>query len=158
VHEAKILMSAVGGYTNAKYPRLHGIDKFKGPVVHTAKWDQTYDLEGRNVVIIGNGCEFINDEVAYHFTDLLGSASQVIPAIIDEVSSITQFIRVSQESSIYFQQDYFDHYLEPTILCSDAELLYKSSLADVVPIHTSIVDANSMGGLLDSGDSTYSVL
>jgi hypothetical protein len=25
------------------------------------------------------------------------------------VSSITQFIRVSQESSIYFQQDYFDH-------------------------------------------------
>lgn len=58
VHEAKILVSAVGGYTNAKYPALHGIEKFKGPVVHTAKWDQAYDLEGRNVVIIGNGCEF----------------------------------------------------------------------------------------------------
>ncbi|KAG9241803.1 hypothetical protein BJ878DRAFT_518774 [Calycina marina] len=80
VHEAKILVSAVGGYTNAKYPTLHGIDKFKGPVVHTAKWDQAYDLEGRNVVIIGNGC----------------SASQVIPAIIDEVGSITQFIRSPQ--------------------------------------------------------------
>ncbi|PVH67664.1 FAD/NAD(P)-binding domain-containing protein [Cadophora sp. DSE1049] len=80
VHEAKILVSAVGGYTNPKYPTMHGIDTFKGPVVHTAQWDQEYDLKDRNVVIIGNGC----------------SASQVIPAIIDDVGSITQFIRSPQ--------------------------------------------------------------
>jgi hypothetical protein len=111
VHEAKILVSAVGGYTNAKYPTVHGIDTFKGPVVHTAKWDQAYDLKGRNVVIIGNGCEFISDQVAYHFTDLLGSASQVIPAIIDEVTSITQFIRVSQENPYISRKTIFDHLL-----------------------------------------------
>ena len=101
VHETKVLVSAVGGYTNPKYPSLHGLDSFKGTVVHTAKWDQEYDLKDRNVVIIGNGCKFISGHLASHFTDLLGSASQVIPAIIDEVSSITQFIRVSEERFIF---------------------------------------------------------
>lgn len=80
VHEAKILISAVGGYTNPKYPNLPGIDTFQGPVVHTAKWDRDYDLRGRKVVVVGNGC----------------SASQVVPAIIDDVSCVTQFIRSPQ--------------------------------------------------------------
>lgn len=100
VHEAKVLVSAVGGYTNPKYPTIHGIDTFKGPVVHTAKWDQKYDLKDRNVIVIGNGCKCINNLAEYHFTDVLGSASQVIPAIIDEASSLTQFIRVSEAPSL----------------------------------------------------------
>ena len=59
VHEAKILVSAVGGYTNPKYPSpsLSGLETFQGPVVHTARWDQDYDLRGRKVVVIGNGCK-----------------------------------------------------------------------------------------------------
>ena len=57
VHEAKILVSAVGGYTNPKYPVMNGIENFHGTVVHTAKWDQDYDLKGRNVIVVGNGCK-----------------------------------------------------------------------------------------------------
>lgn len=112
VHEAKILVSAVGGYTNPKYPTMHGIDTFKGPVVHTAQWDQEYDLKDRNVVVIGNGCKFISDQAAYYFTNLLGSASQVIPAIIGDVGSITQFIRVSEYSSIFPRRPIFNHLLQ----------------------------------------------
>lgn len=59
IHEAKVLISAVGGYTNPKYPELPGIENFQGPVVHTARWDQDYDLRGRNVAVVGNGCLFI---------------------------------------------------------------------------------------------------
>ncbi|KAH8808672.1 hypothetical protein F5884DRAFT_845119 [Xylogone sp. PMI_703] len=80
IHEAKILISAVGGYTNPKYPTLPGLENFEGPVIHTAKWDKDYDLKGQNVVVIGNGC----------------SASQLVPAIVDEVESITQLIRSPQ--------------------------------------------------------------
>ncbi|KAJ5898761.1 hypothetical protein N7495_003505 [Penicillium taxi] len=80
IHEAKVLISAVGGYTNPKYPVLPGIENFEGPVVHTAKWDKDYDLRGRKVAVIGNGC----------------SGSQVVPAIIEDVGSLTQFIRSSQ--------------------------------------------------------------
>jgi cation diffusion facilitator CzcD-associated flavoprotein CzcO len=57
VHEAKILVSAVGGYTNPKYPVIPGIETFQGHTVHTAKWDQDYDLKGRNVIVVGNGCK-----------------------------------------------------------------------------------------------------
>jgi cation diffusion facilitator CzcD-associated flavoprotein CzcO len=42
VHEAKILVSAVGGYTNPKFSALLGIETFQSPVVHTAQWDQDY--------------------------------------------------------------------------------------------------------------------
>jgi len=56
VHETKVLVFAVGGYTNPKYPVLPGLEKFEGPVVHTARWDRDYDLRGRNVAVVGNGC------------------------------------------------------------------------------------------------------
>ncbi|KAF4772450.1 hypothetical protein HAV15_002030 [Penicillium sp. str.  len=80
VHEAKVLISAVGGYTNPKLPILPGLEEFTGPVVHTAKWSKDYDLRGLNVVVVGNGC----------------SGSQIVPAVIDEVNSLTQFIRSPQ--------------------------------------------------------------
>lgn len=74
VHEAKILISAVGGYTNPKYPSLPGIETFKGPVVHTAKWDQDYDLHGRRVVVVGNGCKLTS-----HREGKLANTVQVLP-------------------------------------------------------------------------------
>lgn len=57
VHETKVLVSAVGGYTNPKYPDLPGLSSFQGQVVHTAKWEREYDLRDRNVVVVGNGCK-----------------------------------------------------------------------------------------------------
>jgi cation diffusion facilitator CzcD-associated flavoprotein CzcO len=48
VHKAKILVSAVGGYINPKYLVIFGIEIFQGHIIHTAKWDQDYDLKGRN--------------------------------------------------------------------------------------------------------------
>lgn len=57
-HEAKVLVSAVGGYTNPKLPILPGLETFDGPVVHTAKWNKEYDLRGLNVAVVGNGCLF----------------------------------------------------------------------------------------------------
>ncbi|CAI6016739.1 unnamed protein product [Clonostachys chloroleuca] len=80
IHEAKMLVSAVGGYTNPKLPSIPGLDSFQGPVVHTARWDKDYDLRGLNVAVIGNGC----------------SASQVVPAIVDNVKSLIQFVRSPQ--------------------------------------------------------------
>jgi cation diffusion facilitator CzcD-associated flavoprotein CzcO len=57
VHEAKILVEALGGYCNPKTPSLAGIENFEGTLVHTATWDKSHDLRGKNVVVIGNGCE-----------------------------------------------------------------------------------------------------
>ncbi|KAH8883255.1 FAD/NAD(P)-binding domain-containing protein [Thozetella sp. PMI_491] len=80
VHEAKVLISAVGGYTNPKYPSWPGMDTFQGTIVHTAQWKDNIDLADRDVIVVGNGC----------------SAAQLVPAIIDNVRSTTQFMRSPQ--------------------------------------------------------------
>lgn len=73
VHEAKVLVSAVGGYTNPKYPVLPGIEKFEGPVVHTARWDRDYDLRGRNVAVVGNGCQ---SHIPHHYLTITKQSSR----------------------------------------------------------------------------------
>lgn len=56
VRETKVLISAVGAYSNPKFPYMPGLDTFEGPMVHTAQWDKRYDLKGLRVGVIGNGC------------------------------------------------------------------------------------------------------
>ncbi len=36
-------------------PEFKGREKFKGKQIHTAKWDQKYDLENKKVACIGTG-------------------------------------------------------------------------------------------------------
>lgn len=82
VVRAKIVVSGVGGLVEPKtWPKdIPGIDDFEGEVLHTARWDSSVDLEGKNVVVIGSGC----------------SAAQVIPELIKpkfNVKSVTQLMR-----------------------------------------------------------------
>ncbi|KAL4784190.1 hypothetical protein BJX76DRAFT_347993 [Aspergillus varians] len=79
-HECKILVSAVGALVNPNPFDLPGVDSFRGEIVHTARWPEDLSLRGKDVVVVGNGA----------------SAAQVIPAVIHETKSITQFIRTPQ--------------------------------------------------------------
>lgn len=64
---AKIVVSAVGGLVEPKQPpQLPGLDRFKGDIIHTARWDPMVKLHDKDVVVVGSGC----------------SAAQVIPEII----------------------------------------------------------------------------
>lgn len=97
IHEAKILISAVGGYTNPKVPNIPGLQSFDGPVAHTAKWNQEYDLRGLDVAVIGNGCSFESRWFTQMETDhFLGSGSQVVPALLEDAHTVTHFIRVNE--------------------------------------------------------------
>lgn len=78
--ECRVLISGTGALVNPNPCDIPGVDSFKGPVVHTAKWPQDLDIEGKEVVIIGNGC----------------SAAQVVPAIAPRVKSVHQFMRTPQ--------------------------------------------------------------
>ncbi|GJJ09075.1 hypothetical protein Clacol_003297 [Clathrus columnatus] len=80
IHECRVLYSAVGLLTYAKFPEISGLDTFKGRLIHTYEWPEDVDVADKDVVIIGNGC----------------SATQVIPAILPETKSITQFFRSAQ--------------------------------------------------------------
>ncbi|GAA6007211.1 hypothetical protein JCM10207_001547 [Rhodosporidiobolus poonsookiae] len=71
-----VFVSAVGALSvPAKAP--FSTEGFEGRVVHSAEWDETVDLEGKDVVVLGNGC----------------SAAQIVPAILPRVKSLTQIAR-----------------------------------------------------------------
>ncbi len=78
---ANILISAVGAFNKPRYPDVPGIDSFVGVSAHTARWPaEGIDLKGKRVVVVGNGA----------------SAMQVVPAIVDEVQSLTVIQRSPQ--------------------------------------------------------------
>ena len=78
---ANVVISAVGAFNKPRRPDLPGLGSFSGPSVHTAAWPpEGVDLNGKRVAVIGNGA----------------SAMQVVPAIADQVQSLTVFQRAPQ--------------------------------------------------------------
>ena len=67
------LVSAVGQLNVPKLPDIDGVDQFKGKLMHSARWDWSYDLRGKKVAIIGNGA----------------TAAQIIPEVVKEVAHLT---------------------------------------------------------------------
>jgi 4-hydroxyacetophenone monooxygenase len=80
-YRGSIVVSCVGAFNKPRLPDIPGLESFKGPSVHTARYpDAGLDLAGRNVVLIGNGA----------------SAMQVAPAIAGDVGSLTVVMRTPQ--------------------------------------------------------------
>lgn len=59
IFTASIIISATGALTDPKYPDIKGIDTFKGKIIHTAKWEKNYDLNNKNVAVIGTGASSV---------------------------------------------------------------------------------------------------
>ncbi|KAH9032545.1 FAD/NAD-P-binding domain-containing protein [Lactarius hengduanensis] len=78
VTRATAIVSAIGVLVVPKYPKLQGIESFKGEVFHSARWRHDVDLHGKRVGVLGNG----------------SSASQFIPIISkDPTVSVVNFAR-----------------------------------------------------------------
>lgn len=78
----KVIASCVGALVEPKgWPdEIPGLDKFKGKVFHSARWDETVDLQDKNVVIVGTGC----------------SSAQIVPRLPHapyNAKSVTQLMR-----------------------------------------------------------------
>lgn len=85
--DANVLISAVGAFNPPAVPEIEGLSDFDAPWVHTAAWPADLDLSGKRVSVIGNGA----------------SAMQVVPAIADEVQSLTVFQRTPQWAAPFEQ-------------------------------------------------------
>lgn len=48
---------AVGPLMVPNTPKM--FDTFKGPVVHTAKWDNSVDMRNKRVAVIGSGARYL---------------------------------------------------------------------------------------------------
>jgi 4-hydroxyacetophenone monooxygenase len=69
--------TAVGQLNRPAIPRIDGLERFRGPVFHTARWDRSIKLKGKRVAMIGTGA----------------SGMQTGPSIAPEVAHLTVFQR-----------------------------------------------------------------
>eukprot|EP00127_Corallochytrium_limacisporum_P000149 Clim_evm10s6 gene=Clim_evmTU10s6 len=76
-----VIISGVGQLNQPSYPKLPGMDKYRGKTMHTARWDKDYDLKDKTVACVGNGA----------------SAVQLVP----EVAKVAKLLTVFQRSAMW---------------------------------------------------------
>jgi cation diffusion facilitator CzcD-associated flavoprotein CzcO len=74
-----VLINAAGVLNKWKWPAIKGRETFKGPMLHSANWDDSVVLEGKRVAVIGGG----------------SSAVQIVPNIQPIVGSMKCFVRTT---------------------------------------------------------------
>jgi cation diffusion facilitator CzcD-associated flavoprotein CzcO len=73
----EVVVSAVGLLNHPKFPDWPGLDKFRGPKFHSARWDEEVDLTGKRVAVVGTG----------------STSAQVVPAIAPIADQLYVFQR-----------------------------------------------------------------
>ncbi|OQU97765.1 hypothetical protein CLAIMM_03650 [Cladophialophora immunda] len=53
--EGDFLVNACGLLNNWKWPEIKGLHSFKGKLLHSAAWDESTDLDGKRVAVLGAG-------------------------------------------------------------------------------------------------------
>jgi len=87
--EADILVNGTGFLNKWKWPEISGLHDFKGKLVHSATWDNSYDWEGKKVAVIGNG----------------SSGIQIVPAMQPKVEKLVTYVRNPTWISVNFCAD-----------------------------------------------------
>jgi cation diffusion facilitator CzcD-associated flavoprotein CzcO len=77
VERFDFVISAVGILNLPKHPEWPGLDEFRGPVFHTARWEPEHDLTGKRVAVVGTG----------------SSAAQLVPSIAGVAGKVTVYQR-----------------------------------------------------------------
>ncbi len=74
---ARSVVVASGALANPSYPAIAGRESFGGKVIHSARWDHSYDFSGKRVAVIGTGA----------------SAIQIIPELVKQAAKVKVFQR-----------------------------------------------------------------
>jgi cation diffusion facilitator CzcD-associated flavoprotein CzcO len=77
VFEARFVIGAVGPLHRFSLPKIPGLSSFKGKVIHSARWDPSFDPRGKRVATVGSGA----------------SAIQLIPELVKDVAYLCSFQR-----------------------------------------------------------------
>ncbi len=78
-YTADVLVAAPGSLAEPRRPEIPGLDTFEGEVMHSSRWDEAVEVEGRDVVVVGTGA----------------SAIQIVPAIQPAARRLTVFQRTA---------------------------------------------------------------
>jgi len=76
---ARALITATGQLNRPAYPKIPGLEKFRGKIFHSSRWDHAHDLSGRRVGVIGTGA----------------SAIQFLAHVAEQAGQVTLFQRTA---------------------------------------------------------------
>lgn len=54
-YEANVVIVAFGFLTRPLLPNVDGLERFEGPMIHSGEWDDSVELDGKRVVLVGTG-------------------------------------------------------------------------------------------------------
>jgi cation diffusion facilitator CzcD-associated flavoprotein CzcO len=74
---ARFVVSAIGAFVDPKPADIAGLRDFGGKIIHSARWDDGYDLAGKRVAVVGTGA----------------SAVQIVPVIARTVGQLDVYQR-----------------------------------------------------------------
>ncbi len=74
---ARQVIAGWGPFNRPTIPKISGLEHFQGLTLHSARWNQTIELSGKRVAVIGTGA----------------SAIQIVPSIVAQVAHLTVFQR-----------------------------------------------------------------
>lgn len=77
--QARVLIPGCGPLSKPQLPDIPGLASFQGKTFHSARWDDTFSLEGKDVAVIGTGA----------------SAVQIVPEIAPRVRRLSVFQRTA---------------------------------------------------------------
>lgn len=89
-----VVIAATGVLHHPHVPEIPGMDSFRGVAVHSARWRDDIELDGRRIGVIGTG----------------STAIQITSAVVDRVASLSLFQRTPQwvapmENPRYTEED-----------------------------------------------------
>ncbi len=56
---ADVLVACAGPLTEPVYPDVRGLDRFRGKMLHSSRWDHGHDLSGERVAVVGTGASAV---------------------------------------------------------------------------------------------------
>lgn len=114
VHEAEVVVSAVGMFNDLVYPDIEGRDAFEGVAFHSARWDWDVPLEGKRIGVIGSAA----------------SAVQIVPEIAKVAGQVHLFQRTAnwvlpKEDTPYTEAQLEAFRADPALLDAQREEAYR---------------------------------
>ncbi|KAK5746397.1 hypothetical protein LTR17_000777 [Elasticomyces elasticus] len=79
IDHGDVLITAIGVLNLWEWPKIPGLSDFEGKLMHSADYDTDFDVQGKNVAVIGAG----------------SSGIQIVPTIQPEVRRLDHYVRGS---------------------------------------------------------------
>lgn len=89
---ADFVVTAAGHLSDPKLPNITGLEKFERPMFHSARWDHSFQWEGKSIGVIGSGASGIQivpelAKTAGQLTVFQRSAPYIIPRVDHEYTT-----------------------------------------------------------------------